>query len=145
MVPGSEIGVASFLVTFLAGESVAGVVGVTRFTLVKQRFSPRHVLQMLVCGTVCVSHPAGAAQMVAVLPIGGVTAAPMCWECTEVVELSRRYAVRRIEIHNCLFCNKSRIGRGMTVESSDVSVCIPLATKNLSMFLFSFHAAKVQQ
>ena len=46
----------------------------------------------------------------------------MGWECTEVVELSWRYAVRRIEIHDCLFCNKSRICRGMGVKTIDISV-----------------------
>lgn len=138
------LGVACLFIALLAGEGVTAPVGGARYPLVHQRLAPRHVLQVLVAHSVGVGYPTGAAQVVAVLPIGGVVVAPMSLQLAQNCEPVGHDAVGRGGVHfRLLCCKRSGIGN-MVVESSDIDVNIPLATKNLTMFFFSFHVANLQ-
>ena len=68
--PGSEVGVTSLFIAFFAGEGVAALIA--RGPLVVQLFAPRQVVQVLDALAGLVAHPARAAQVVGVVPVGGV-------------------------------------------------------------------------
>ena len=120
--PRPEVAVASLFVAFLAREGVAAVVGIAGFALVEQRFSPWHILQMLIGGTVGVGHPRGAAQMVAVLPIGGVVRTPVKRQAAKIDETIWHNAVGGGIVHLRLLGGKRRGCCGMGVETSDGAI-----------------------